>query len=211
MFNIEQNLFYRIIRKIYRKKKWQTTNKHNKIILKNIHNYKNVIVKNYSYGLVDAIFTTGKNEKLYIGNFVSIANGVKFIVASEHPYKNISTFPFKVNFMNYDFESTSKGNIVVKDDVWIGENALILSGITIGQGAIVGAGSIVTKDIPPYAIVGGNPAKIIKYRFSPNIIEKLLKIDYSKLTPDNIKTNCDVLYSNITEKNIDEVISCLKI
>ena len=71
----------------------------------------------------------------------------------------------------------AKGDIVVGDDVWIGENAIVCSGVTIGQGAIVAAGAIVTKDIEPYAIVGGNPAKVIKYRFNENIRKKLIQIN----------------------------------
>jgi serine acetyltransferase len=94
-------------------------------------------------------------------------------------------------------EAFSKGNIVIDDDVWIGYGVTILSGVHIGQGAVVAAGAVVTKDVPPYAIVGGVPAKIIKYRFSPEIIEELMKIDYSKLEEDDIKNHIDDLYSEI--------------
>lgn len=103
-------------------------------------------------------------------------------------------------------EARSKGSIVIKDDVWVGANSLILSGVTIGQGAVVAAGSVVTKDVPPYAIVGGNPAKIIRYRFEEKIIKKLLKIDYSKINPDKIIPNIKYWYEQVTEKNIDELL-----
>ena len=83
-------------------------------------------------------------------------------------------------------EGTSKGDIIVGDDIWIGYGAVILSGITIGQGAIIGAGAIVTKNVPPYAVVGENPAKIIKYRFEENIIKELLRIDFNKITDEAI-------------------------
>ena len=85
-----------------------------------------------------------------------------------------------------------------------------MSGIKIETGAIIGAGSVVTKDVPAYSIVAGNPAKIIKYRFEPEIIEKLLKINYSKLTKEKIKLLGEKnFYTKITKENIDKVVSCL--
>ena len=150
-----------------------------------------------------------ENEYLKIGDFVSVAPGVVFLLSVEHGYKGFSTFPFKVKVFGEDFEATSKGPIIVKDDVWIGLNSIILSGITIGQGAIVAAGSVVTKDVPPYAIVGGNPARVIKYRFEPEVIEKLLKIDYSLLSEDALTKNRDILYEEITKENVDDIIDRL--
>lgn len=207
----EKFIIYRFFRKIYRKIQWKKKNKHNYVTLKNYANYKRVIVGKKSYGIVDALFHSNSGEKLYIGNFCSIAPNVLFIVASDHNYRDVSTYPFKVMIKGDKYEALSKGDIVLKDDVWIGANSIILSGITINQGAIVAAGSVVTKDIPPYAIVGGNPAKIIKYRFSQKIIEKLLNIDFSKLSNDIINRNINTLYSEITEENIDEIIKSLHI
>ena len=100
-------------------------------------------------------------------------------------------------------EALTKGKIIVKDDVWIGMSVLILSGITIGQGAVIAAGSVVTKDVPPYAIVGGNPAKILKYRFSSEIIEKVKNVDLSKI---KLKKNKGNLYEKLTEKNIKNLL-----
>lgn len=154
---------------------------------------------------VEYFSTTGK-EKLIIGDYCSIGPDVRFIVASEHQYKGLSTYPFKVKILGEDFEAQSKGDIIVKDDVWIGLNSIILSGLTIGQGAVVAAGSVVTKDVPPYAIVGGNPAKVIKYRFEPEIIEKLLQFDYSNLTEEKIQILGEKLYTEITKDNIDELL-----
>ena len=96
-------------------------------------------------------------------------------------------------------ERFSKGNIEVDDDVWIGYGATIMSGVHIGQGAVVAAGAVVTKDVAPYAIVGGVPAKIIKYRFPETMIEELLKIDYSKLTEEAIKSHIDELYTELED------------
>ena len=95
--------------------------------------------------------------------------------------------------------SRSKGAIIVDDDVWIGYGATIMSGVHIGQGAVVAAGAVVTKDVPPYAIVGGVPAKVIKYRIEPEMIEELLKIDYGKLTKEDIAKHIDDLYTELND------------
>lgn len=104
--------------------------------------------------------------------------------------------------------AVAKGNIVVEDDVWIGENAIISSGVKIGQGAIVAAGAVVTKDVEPYAIVGGNPAKIIKFRFNENIREKLMKMNLDEILE---KAKCDVdflsLHTVLTEKKLSEILN----
>lgn len=185
---------------------WANNNKHNYTQLVNPVQSEKITVGKATYGSIDAIFSGNGNEKLTIGNFCSIAGGVKFIVASEHPYKGFSTYPFKHFYFGHMFEAESKGDITVKDDVWIATNAIILSGVTIGQGAIVGAGAVVTKDVPPYAIVGGNPAKVIKYRFPQEIIEKLMKFDFSKLTEEKIKQAGIKLYTDLTIENVDELL-----
>ncbi len=102
-------------------------------------------------------------------------------------------------------EALSKGDIIVEDDVWIGQGATIMSGVHIGQGAVIGAGSIVNKDIEAYSVVAGVPAKLIKMRFPPNIITKLLEIDYSNLTDEMIKTHIKELYSNLNNINEQEI------
>lgn len=84
-------------------------------------------------------------------------------MSGEHNYSCFSTYPFHRYVIDGSFESISKGPIILEDDVWIGENCIILSGVKIGQGAVIAAGAIVTNDIPPYAIAGGVPAKVIKY------------------------------------------------
>lgn len=124
------------------------------------------------------------------------------MVQGEHALDTISTYPFRVQVGHSSCgEALSKGNIVVEDDVWIGESALILSGVTIGQGAVVAAGAVVSKDVPPYAIVGGIPAKIIKYRFPESIREKLTTVDFSKLNDEIILSHMEDLYTPVTENS----------
>ena len=124
------------------------------------------------------------NDKLIVGKFCSIACGVKFIFnGGNHTMKSFSSYPFPVFFEEWDFHVEdissifdNKGDIVIGNDVWIGYEAVIMSGVTIGDGAIIGTRSVVTKDVPPYTIVGGMPAKIIRKRFDEDTIEKLLSI-----------------------------------
>jgi len=185
---------------------WRKNNQHNKILLSDYRNNPYVVAGQGSYGTINALFDGTNLNKLYIGNFCSIAENVKFIVSSEHGYKRLSTYPFKVQYLGWEKEALSKGDIILEDDVWVGYGAIILSGVTIGKGAIIAAGSVVTKDVPPYAIVGGNPAKVIKYRFSGEIIAKLLKFDFSKLTEEKIKNLNEKLYIPITESNVDSLL-----
>lgn len=166
-------------------------------------------VGKYTYGLNldNVLYHSEDDYKLIIGSHCSVAPNVQFILASNHPYEGISTYPFKVKFLGYEKEASSKGDIIIKDDVWIGLNSIILSGVTIGQGAVVAAGSVVTKDVQPYAIVGGNPAKVIKYRFEQAIIDELIKFDFSILTEEKVKQLGEKLYTKLTVNNVKEIIS----
>jgi acetyltransferase-like isoleucine patch superfamily enzyme len=151
-------------------------------------------------------FSSG-NEKLIIGSYCSISKGVQFLLAGEHPVDTISTYPFKVNCFSMKQEAGSKGDIVVGHDVWIGTNAIILSGVKIGQGAVVAAGSVVTKDVEQYSIVGGNPAKLIRYRFEESIRKRLLSIDIVELFDKFTKDNVDLIYTDLTIDNIESILN----
>ena len=131
------------------------------------------------------------NDKLLIGKFCSIACGAKFIFNSaNHTLSSLSTYPFPIFFEEWGLDVKNitkawdnKGDIVIGNDVWIGYEAVIMAGVTIGDGAIIGTRSVVTKDVPPYTIVGGAPAKPIRKRFPQNTVDTLLKIkwwDWSK-------------------------------
>lgn len=181
------------------KMKWRAHNKHNGTYPITIFDEEAVNVGNMTYGEL-YVLKYGKEGKLRIGHFCSIAPHVVFILSADHYLNHFSTFPFKVKMLGIEkVESISKGNITIDDDVWIGYGATILSGVHIGQGAVVAAGSVVVNDVPPYAIVGGVPAKVIKYRFSPEMIEELLKVDYSKLTKEMIEEHIDDLYAELKD------------
>lgn len=126
-----------------------------------------------------------------IGNFCSIATGVKIGIAG-HPTNLLSTnsafyleHSLNENFKN-DIKYTPYSQTKIGNDVWIGEKALIMSGLTIGDGAIIAAHAVVTKDVPPYSIVGGVPAKVIKYRFPKEVIDKLLEIQWWNMSDEEI-------------------------
>ena len=120
-------------------------------------------------------------DKLKIGKFCSIACGAKFLFASaNHTLHSLSTYPFPIFFEEWGLDAKNirdawdhKGDIVLGNDVWIGYEAVILSGVTIGNGAVVGARAVVTRDVPPYTIVGGVPAKPIRRRFDDATIARL--------------------------------------
>lgn len=189
----------RIIQLKLFKLKWRKNNRHNSSAAMNIFLTDSVFVGKCTYGNLE-VLNDVNDVKLIIGNYCSIAKNVVFILGLDHPVNHISTYPFKVKILRTEnFEAISKGNIVIDDDVWIGYGSTILSGVHIGQGAVVAAGSVVTKDVPPYAIVGGVPAKVIKYRFDTEIIDELLKVDYSKLTKEMIEKHVDDLYEELTD------------
>lgn len=124
------------------------------------------------------------HDKLIIGKFCSIACGAKFLFNSaNHTLTSLSTYPFPLFFEEWGLEKENvakswdnKGDIIIGNDVWIGWEAVILAGVTIGDGAIIGTRALVTKDVPPYSIVGGVPAKPIKKRFDEDTISNLLDI-----------------------------------
>lgn len=184
------------------KKEWQKKNSNNWTYPANIFDSDLVEVGRCTYGRID-IRSDTKNM-LKIGNFCSIADKVTFMLGLDHPTNLISTYPFKNYFFN-GISAISKGDIILDDDVWIGYNVTILSGVHIGQGAIVATGAVVTKDVPPYAIVGGVPAKVIKYRFSSEVVEQLMQLDYGKLTDELIHEHEKELYTPIDQKSPEEI------
>lgn len=194
------NIIIRCIKLFFFRIKWVKKNRHNTTVPRRIFDETIVSVGRFSYGPLNVFSYGNPNEKLIIGDFVSISSDVKFILGGNHAINNILTFPFKVKLYGQDTEASTKGPIIIEDDVWIGMNSLILSGVRIGQGAVVAAGSVVTKDIPAYSIVGGNPAKIIRYRFNSDTVNKLKNINFKKIDVDFIKKNIEVFYKDVDDK-----------
>ncbi len=169
------------------KRNWRNSNPDNYTEAQNVFYTDSVTVGKGTYGDL-RVLSDDPKYKLKIGRYCSIAAEVAFLLAFDHPVNRITTYPIKTYFLNRVREDAiSKGDIILDDDVWVGYRATIMSGVHIGQGAVVAAGAVVTKDVPPYAIVGGVPAKVIKYRFSQELIDELMKTDYEKITKEMVE------------------------
>ena len=138
-------------------------------------------------------------DRLIIGKFCSIACGAKFLFNSaNHTLNSLSNYTFPIFFEEWNLDKgdvtsawDNKGDIVIGNDVWIGSRATILEGVNIGDGVVVAAGAVVTKDVPPYAIVGGVPARIIRYRFDEETIQNLLKMKWWEKDQEWIQNHAD--------------------
>lgn len=187
------------------------------VFLKNVVSRKNIIVGDYTYYDNPKGPTNFEKEnilyhydcspqKLIIGKFTAIATGVKFIMATaNHKLDGFTTYPFGIfaNGWQKDMDMTKinqKGDTIIGSDVWIGYKATIMPGVNIGDGAIIGARSVVTRDVPPYSIVGGNPARIIRIRFDKKTIDELLKIKWWDWPKEKITKNIKYLIGTDIEK-----------
>ena len=194
-------------------KKFPLLNTERLCFLKNIIKMPNIIVGDYTYyDDPDDVHNFIKNvlyhfdfvgDKLIIGKFCQLATGVRFIMnGGNHALDGFSTFPFAAfgnEWSQVPLNFESKGDTVVGNDVWIGNSVTIMPGIKIGDGAIIATNSVVTKDVEPFSIVGGNPAKLIRKRFDDKTIQDLLKLkwwnwDIQKIT----QYAADIATGNIT-------------
>lgn len=134
----------------------------------------------HSYGK-PSVQQWGNDGKLKIGKYCSIAGNVKILLGGNHRTDWVTTYPFNVlvpEYRDIGGHPSTRGDVIIGNDVWIGQDCHIISGVKIGNGACIATGSLVAKDVPDYAIVGGNPAKVIKMRFSDEEIESLLNISW---------------------------------
>lgn len=143
------------------------------------------------------------HDRLMIGKFCSIACGAKFLFNSaNHSLSSLSTYPFPIFYEEWGLDRKNvaeawdnKGDIVIGNDVWIGYEAVILAGVTVGDGAVIGARAMVTKDVPPYTIVGGVPAKPIRKRFSEETISEMLALKWWDWPKERIARNIPAIQS----------------
>jgi acetyltransferase-like isoleucine patch superfamily enzyme len=165
----------------------------------------------YTYGLNNInIRWENDNAKLVVGNYCSIAENINVYLGGNHRTDWVTTYPFGTiheniftNF-NGNGHPSSKGDVIIGNDVWIASNVTIMSGVTIGDGAVIANNSHVIKNVEPYTIVGGNPAKFIKYRFNQEQIENLLKIKWWLWDDEKVNSFTPLLCNN----DIDEFIKC---
>ncbi len=160
-----------------------------------------ITVGDFSYGLPN-IQAWNNETKLKIGKFCSIADNVTFMLGGEHKTDWATTYPFNALmscFSHIKGHPATKGDIIIGNDVWIAQGARIMSGVTVGDGAVIGAGAVVTKNVPPYSIVGGVPAKIIKYRFNKKQIKIFLQMQWWNWEDEHLIQAIELLQSNNIE------------
>ncbi len=195
-------------------------NDKNTVYLNRVITGQNIIVGDYTmyHDFVSAPTQFEKNNVLYhypinqdrliIGKFCSIACGAKFLFTSaNHTMRSLSTYPFPLFFEEWNLDREdirsawdNKGDIVIGNDVWIGYEAVILSGVHIGDGAVIGTRAVVTKDVPPYTIVGGVPAKIIRKRFEDETIHRLQRLQWWDWAPDRIQQSLPYIMNGEVDK-----------
>ena len=193
------------------------------VYIKNVITRSNIIVGDYTYyddigGAEDFERHVTHHyeflgDKLIIGRFCAIAKGIEFVMnGANHRMKSVSTYPFNIMGDGWEKFTPSpddlpfKGDTVVGNDVWIGQNVTVMPGVHIGDGAIIAANSVVAKDVPPYCIAGGNPCRIIRKRFDEELIDYLLKLKWWNWDADKIFRNMQALCSgDLTQiKNVKD-------
>ncbi|MDE7279598.1 MAG: Vat family streptogramin A O-acetyltransferase [Oscillospiraceae bacterium] len=192
--------------------------------IKNVIKNPNIIVGDYTY--YDDSETGGEDfeshvthhydfvgDKLIIGKFCAIAKGIEFVMnGANHRMCSITTYPFNIFGSGWEKcmpsmdELPLKGDTVVGNDVWIGQNVTVMPGVHIGDGAIIGANSVVARDIPPYAVAAGNPCGVVRKRFDEKQIELLLELQWWNWDAEKIFRNLETLCSSC-EKNLETLLS----
>lgn len=164
-----------------------------------------VEVGDHTYGELMVLQYGHTDRKVVMGRYCSVAEGVVVMLGGNHRHDWITTYPFTGMHEKYpeavhiEGHPRSNGDVRIENDVWLGRCSTVLSGVTIGDGAVIGAYAIVTRDVPPYAIVAGNPAEIIRYRFSRDHIERLLKVAWWNWPDETVREMIPLLASGDIE------------
>ena len=176
-----------------------------------------ITVGRFTYGQENiSIRQWGEGANLKIGSFCSIARSVTIFLGGNHRTDWITTFPFghiyadELGGNEIQGHPATNGDVIIGNDVWVGHGVTIMSGVSIGSGAVIATNSTVVKDVQPYEIVGGNPAKSIKFRFPLDIIAKLLELEWWNLDLDIIKNSIPLLSSSPSNESLDSLISKYK-
>lgn len=152
-----------------------------------VHNFKKNVLYLFEF----------MQDRLIIGKFCQLATGVRFVMnGANHAMDGFSTYPFKVfgkSWASATMNALSKGDTLIGNDVWIGNSATIMQGVKIGDGAIIGTNALVTKDVEPYTIVGGNPAQPLRKRFDPHTIDVLLNLAWWDWPMEKIAKHIDAI------------------
>jgi acetyltransferase-like isoleucine patch superfamily enzyme len=194
----------------HRLKNWRNPHNQTRIHLARMAGRYGYDIGDFSYGRPKVRFPES-GRKLTIGRYCSIADKVEILLGGNHRIDWGTTYPFSAlrdlwpSAPGTDDYHSSRGDVTIGHDVWLGSGAIVLSGVAIGHGAVVAAHAVVTRDVPPYAIVGGNPAGIIRYRFDEATIRDLLEIAWWDLPPPAVARLIPLLQSNRTAELIARV------
>lgn len=197
---------------LHRLKNWKNPHNQTRLHLARLRERYGYEIGEFSYGRPKVRFPEA-GTKLTIGRYCSIADKVEILLGGNHRTDWGTTYPFSAlpdlwpSAPTTEDYHTSRGDVTIGHDVWLGSGAIILSGITIGHGAVVAAHAVVTKDVPPYAIVGGNPAKVIRKRFDDATIEALLEAQWWDLPHEKIATLIPLLQSD----RLRELIAAVRV
>jgi len=186
------------------------------VYLKNVIDHPRMEIGDYSYythsgkpedtaSILAPFLGHGVRERLIIGKFVQIARGSYFITSSaNHPMDGFTTYPFRIfKPETFGYKDLPVKDTVVGHDVWIGQNSAVMPGVHIGSGAIIAAASVVTREVPPYAVVGGNPARIIRMRYSGEVIAQLLQLAWWDWSLEKIEANLEALTTGDMARLLD--------
>lgn len=188
------------MRALNRLRNWRNPDNETRLHLKDLVRRHGFEIGEFSYGRPKVRFPES-GRRLTIGRFCSIADRVEILLGGNHRVDWVSTFPFAAmtglfpTARDLDGHHASGGDVTIGHDVWLGSGAIILSGVSVGHGAVVAARAVVTRSVPPYAIVGGNPAKLIRYRFDEASIAALLESAWWDLPRGEIEPLIPLLQS----------------